>query len=80
MTSGFYDSLLIKRHAFHHENEVRIIASTFDGYEAPEWTEENQVCNFDPAKIVPPGVYVECDIQSLIEEVVISPLTPSKVL
>jgi hypothetical protein len=26
---------------------------------------------------VPPGVYIDCDIQSLIEEVVISPLTPS---
>jgi hypothetical protein len=25
MTSGVYDSLLIKRHAFHHENEVRIM-------------------------------------------------------
>jgi hypothetical protein len=77
MTSGFYDSLLIKRHAFHHENEVRIIATTVDGYKAPEWTEENQVCHFDTEKIVPPGVYIDCDIQSLIEEVVIAPLTPS---
>ena len=34
LTSGNYDSLLIKRHAFHHENEIRMIASSFDGYEA----------------------------------------------
>jgi hypothetical protein len=76
MTSGIYDSLLIKRHAFHHENEVRIIATTYDGYEAPEWTEGNQCYNFNTTTSVLPGVYIDCDIQSLIEEVVVSPLTP----
>ena len=77
MTSGNYDSLLVKRPAFHHENEIRIIAGTYDGYEAPEWTQENQRYNIDLTKIVPPGVYIDCDLHSLIEEVVISPLTPT---
>ena len=62
MTSGVYDSLLIKRHAFHHENEIRIIAGSYDGYEAPEWTEKNQQYILDLTKIVPSGVYVDCDI------------------
>ena len=77
LTSGSCDSLLIKRHAFHHENEVRIIASTFDGYEDSQWTEEKQTYLLDITKPVPAGVYIDCDIQSLVEEVVISPLTPA---
>jgi hypothetical protein len=76
LTSGIFGSLLIKRHAFHHENEVRIIALTPDGYEAPEWSEDNQRYNIDVAKQVSPGVYIECDIDALIEEVVVSPLMP----
>jgi hypothetical protein len=77
MTSGIYDSLLIKRHAFHHENEVRIITLTLDGYEAPEWTEENQRYYVDQLKSVPLGVYIDCDIQTLIEEIIVSPLMPT---
>ena len=77
LTSGNYDSLLIKRHAFHHENEIRMIASSFDGYEAPEWSEDNQRYNLDFRKSVPSGVYVECDIQLLIEKIVLSPSMPS---
>jgi hypothetical protein len=60
-TSGMYDSILIKRHAFEHENEVRIIAPTID--------EDN-----NPKESL--GSYIDCDIHSLIEEVVISPLMP----
>jgi hypothetical protein len=71
-TSGIYDSLLIKRHAYHHESEVRIIAKTLDGYESSDPTRYY----IDFAKPVPPGVYIECDIYSLIEEVVVSPLMP----
>jgi hypothetical protein len=65
---GYWDivSLLIKRHAFHHENEVRIIAWTGDGYEAPDWAEENQIYHVDIKKPVPSGVYVDCDVHSLI--------------
>ena len=44
--------------------------SLLDGYEAPEWTEENQRYYVDQTKVTPPGVYIDCDIQSLIEEVV----------
>jgi hypothetical protein len=77
LTSGIFDSLLIKRHAFEHENEVRVIASTMDGYELPEWTKENQRYRLDVSKPVAPGVYIECDIYSLIDEVVISPLMPA---
>lgn len=74
LTSGIYDSILIKRQAFTHENEVRIIALTLDGYETPEWTEANQVHKIDPSRPVSPGVYIGCDVNALIEEVVISPL------
>jgi hypothetical protein len=77
LTSGIYDSLLIKRHAFHHENEVRIIARTLDGYESLEGTTgENQRYIIDYGKPVVPGVYIECDMYSLIEEVVVSPFMP----
>jgi hypothetical protein len=77
MTSGVCDSLLIKRHAFRHENEVRIISRSLDGYEAPEWTAENRIYNLDQTKIVPPGIHIDCNLHALIEEVVISPLAPT---
>ena len=76
MTQGIHDSILIKRHAFHHENEIRIIASTLDGYENAEWTEANQTYNIDHNRQVSSGYYIDCDLNSLIDEVVISPLIP----
>jgi hypothetical protein len=76
MSWGVFDSLLVKRHAFHHENEVRIIAMTMDGYESPEWTPDNQTYNVDPSKAVAPGLRIDCDMHALIEEVVLSPLMP----
>jgi hypothetical protein len=76
LTSGMIDSILIKRHAFRHEDEVRVIATTMDGYEAPDWTQENQTYRVDPSMKVPPGCYVACDLDVLIEEIVISPLMP----
>jgi hypothetical protein len=77
LTSGIFDSILIKRHAFHHEQEVRIVAITMDGYEASNWTQENQTYNVDSSRSVAPGIYIDCDLNSLIEEVVISPLMKS---
>jgi hypothetical protein len=77
LTCGTFDSFLIKRHAFCHENELRLIALTSDGYETPEWTEDNQTYRIDPHKSVPEGYYISCDIDSLIEEIVISPLMTS---
>ncbi len=74
LTPGICDSLLIKRHAFRHENEVRIIALTTDGYESPGWRPDHQVYSIESSRHVSPGVYIECDIFELIEEVVISPL------
>jgi hypothetical protein len=55
LTSGVYDSILIKRHAFHHENEVRIISLTLDGYESPEWAKENQRYNEISPPPTPPA-------------------------
>jgi hypothetical protein len=72
-----YDSLLIKRHAFHHENEVRIIVRTLDGYEASGWSRKNRRYRLDFSRTVPRGIYINCNLYSLIEEVIISPLTPS---
>src|SRR3984893_2380092 len=69
LSAGIFDSLLVKRHAFHHENEVRIIALTMDGYESPDWTKNNQIYNVDASKPVVPGVYIDCNIRYLIEEV-----------
>lgn len=74
MDSGIYGSLFIKRHAFSHENEVRIIAPTSDGYEQTGWTNKNRIYTIDPSRNVPPGYYIDCNLQHLIEEVVISPL------
>jgi hypothetical protein len=70
-------SLFIKRHAFVHENEIRLIADLLDGYESPEWTEANRIYSVDPSRTVPPGVYVNCEIIDLMEEVIASPLMPN---
>jgi hypothetical protein len=58
--------------ALYAGSEVRIIATTLDGYESSDPTRYY----IDFSKPVPPGVYIECDIYSLIEEVVVSPLMP----
>ena len=47
-----------------------------DGYESPQWTKENQTYNVDASKPVVPGVHIECNIHSLIEEIIVSPLMP----
>lgn len=76
MSSGIFDSILIKRPAFRHENEIRLIFHNLEGYEAPEWTEESQVYRVDPNRIVPSGGYLDCELVELVDEVVLSPLMP----
>jgi hypothetical protein len=77
LTSGIYDSLLIKRQAFAHENEIRLLVFSLVGYEAPGYSEDNQVYNLNVLKSVPTGLYIPCDIEQLIDEIVVSPLIPS---
>jgi hypothetical protein len=69
-------AFFVKRNSFSHENEVRMITDFLDGYESPNWTPENQMYTVDASKSVQPGLYVECDLAKLVEEIVISPLSP----
>jgi hypothetical protein len=73
LTSDIYSPLLIKRPAFQHEHEVRLITRTFDGFDQGRSSDEFVL---DYQKQLPPGVAVECALDTLIDEVVLSPLMP----
>jgi hypothetical protein len=57
LTSDNYSPLLVKRPAFQHEHEVRLIAMTFDGFDQGRSSDELVL---DYRKQLSPGVTVEC--------------------
>jgi len=72
-SNWMFDILLIKRHAFKHENEVRLIVDCYDGFDPLDRPDTYLV---DPNKKVPPGRYVSCIPDHLSEKIVLSPLMP----
>lgn len=68
-----FDILLVKRHAFKHESEVRLIVDCDDGFDR---LEEPGAYRVDPKKKVPPGRYLSCAPHRLSEKIVLSPKMP----
>jgi hypothetical protein len=74
LTSVIYAPILIKRPSFSHEKEVRLITSCLTGFEKTT-TPEGHISHFVDynKKGLPLGQNIPCNLESLIEEIVISP-------
>lgn len=73
LSNWIFDMLLVKRHAFRHENEIRLIVDCYEGFDRLDTPDTYLV---DPNKKVPPGRYVSCASHRLAEKIVLSPLMP----
>ena len=78
-----FDSLVSKRSAFAYEQEVRLVHWQRGHYHDPlstfDWNEQtmrfdNIVENPNP---ITPGITVDCDLATMIEQVLISPVAPT---
>jgi hypothetical protein len=75
LSANINASILIKRPAFQHENEVRLIADCLEGFDRNQNVDGSYHHTLDFSKSdLPAGVSVPCNFDELIEEIVISPL------
>ncbi|WBH16032.1 DUF2971 domain-containing protein [Sphingomonas radiodurans] len=82
-TPNAFDSLVRKRSSFSYENEVRIVHWQTGRYHDPlsnfDWDESAmRFKNIveDPRPILP-GLALDCDLDTMIEHVIVSPLAPT---
>jgi len=81
-TSNAFDTLMVKRTSYSYEQEVRLVYWDIEDIHDPlpdfSWNEE--IMRFDniveDPRALKPGLSLECDIDILIERVVISPFAP----
>lgn len=82
-TPNAFDSLVRKRSAFAYEQEVRLVYWYPDDFHDPlsnfDWNEQTMRFDnvVDDPRPVTPGIAVNCDLGTIIEHVLISPMAPT---
>lgn len=77
-----FDPLMVKRASYSYEQEVRLVYwQAEDGHDAlanASWNEQTMRYDglVDDVRPIPPGISFECDLDKLIERVIISPFAP----
>jgi hypothetical protein len=81
--SNVFDTITRKRESYKYEQEVRLVywhvGESHDALVNANWNEE--AMRFDnlveDTRPIPPGISFECDVDNLIESVVVSPFAPA---
>jgi hypothetical protein len=77
-----FDTLMIKRDSYAYEDEVRLVhwdtSALHDSLSNAVWNEEQMRFDgiIDDNRPIVPGINLECDVNVLIERVVVSPFSP----
>jgi hypothetical protein len=77
------DAIMIKRSSYSYEQEVRIVHWKTDhvhnGIDYDAWNDETMLFErfIDDVRPIQPGMSVNCDIDTIIEMVIVSPYAPS---
>lgn len=81
-TQNVFDTLTRKRATYAYEQEVRLVHWRTGEYHDPlanfDWNDETLRFDslMDDLRPVPPGISLECDLDVMIEKVVVSPFAP----
>lgn len=82
-TQNTFDTLMVKRSSYSYEQEVRLVHWDTEDHHDPlanfAWNEETMRFNdiIDDPRPLTPGISCQCDLDTLIERVIVSPFAPS---
>ena len=81
-TSNAFDTIMVKRASYKYESEVRLVhwhtGSFHDALENFAWNEETMRFDdlIEDTRPIKPGMVFKCDVDVLVERVIISPFAP----